>query len=110
MRANIVELLSLLYYRWVHVPLYSFNPLGYIWYEPIIILGLLFPNTPPWTNTAINSCLIKTPKNLVEKYEERVHSAARCIALVASLKTIIRNFWKTHLWEKEYNGCLQDIS
>jgi hypothetical protein len=49
---------------------------GYIWYEPTIILGLLFPNTPPWVNTAINSCLVKTPKTPVRKYGERVHSAA----------------------------------
>ena len=28
MRANIVELLSLLHYRWVQVPLYSLNPSG----------------------------------------------------------------------------------
>jgi len=74
---------------------------GYIWYEPIIILGLWFSNTPPWANTAINSCLIKTPKNPVEKYGERIHSVARCIALVASLKTIMRNFWKNSFIEKK---------
>jgi hypothetical protein len=43
-----------------------------------------FPNTPPWANTQW------------EEYGERVHSVAKCIALVAALKTFMRNFRKTH--------------
>jgi len=53
-------------------------------------------------------CLIKTPKNPVGKNGEREHSATRCIALVASLKTICEKLQENSQWEKEYNGCLQD--
>jgi hypothetical protein len=40
--------------------------------------------------------------------EKREHSATRCIALVASLKTICEKLHENSQWEKEYNGCLQD--
>jgi hypothetical protein len=82
---------------------------GYIWYEPTIILGLCFPTLPLGRIPRSTHASLKLLKTQWEKYGERVHSVARCIALVASLKTIMRNFWKTHLWEKEYNNCLQDI-
>jgi hypothetical protein len=51
-------------------------------------------------------CLIKTPKNPVEKKKKREHSATRCIALVASLKTIGEKLQENSQWEKEYNRCL----
>jgi hypothetical protein len=40
--------------------------------------------------------------------EKREHSATRCIALVASLKTIYEKLQKTHNGKKEYNRCHQD--
>ena len=41
--------------------------------------SLGFLNTPPWANTATSTCLVKTPKNPVGKYGERVHGDANCI-------------------------------
>jgi hypothetical protein len=66
-RANIVELVSLLHYRWVQVPLYSLNPLEVYLVWARNYLRVMFPDTSPWVNTVINSCLTKTPKNPVEK-------------------------------------------
>jgi hypothetical protein len=70
---------------------------GYIWYEPTIIFGLCFPTLFLGQIPRSTHASLKLLKTQWEKYGERVHSIARCIALVASLKTIMRNFWKTHL-------------
>ena len=47
------------------------------WYEPTILLNIAIKrifNTPPWANTMISSCLVKTPeKPSGKKYGERVH-------------------------------------
>jgi hypothetical protein len=59
--------------------------------------SLGFLNTPPWANTATNTCLIKTPKNPVGKYGERAHGDAYCICtLLPRYKPHVRNFRKTH--------------
>jgi hypothetical protein len=49
------------------------------------LLGFL--NTPPWMNTVMTyaSSKLRKPSG---KNEKREHSVTRCIALVASLKTI----------------------
>jgi hypothetical protein len=65
-------------------------------------------NTPPWANTTINPCLIKTPKNPVGKYLEKEYMiVVSCVALVASLKTsrdkLQENSWK----KKEHNNVFR---
>lgn len=42
--------------------------------------SLGFLNTLPWANTLTNTCLIKTPKNLVEKCGERSYGDPYCFS------------------------------
>jgi hypothetical protein len=72
--------------------------------------SLGFLNTPPWANTATNTCLIKTPKKTqwenMEKERMVTHIAFALCCLVKNL------MWETSgklTKEKEYNNCHQDI-
>jgi hypothetical protein len=89
-------------------------------YRDVIALGdifgicphnpsLGFLNTPPWVNTATNTCLIKTPKkNQWENMEKERMVTHIAFALCCLVKNLMRETSGKLTKEKEYN-CHQDI-